>query len=281
MPALPIALFVIGFLVSPAGFAQEDADSAAVAAISGVPSAAGTAQSGWRNQWGLGVIANPKFVGSEDYTVQPIPYLDFRYFDDKGTKYFANVPQGLGGYVYRSRDRRAGSFVSVGAAIAPGFNVRDDSIEGIEEVDLATEARLYLEGGGRRWVASATLAQDVGSGHEGAYLDLSVALRGRLGEGSGFYAVGPVLRLGDDTYKESFFSVSEAESEASGLPEFSADGGVERIGVQGLASLPLGNSKWRVTSILRVSSLMEDAADSPIVQDETQLFFLTSFTRPF
>jgi outer membrane protein len=282
MPVLRTALICFfGLLTSHQSFAQDDADAAAVAAISGVPSAAGMAQSGWRNQWGLGVIANPKFVGSGDYNLQPIPYLDFRYFDDKGTKYFANVPQGLGGYFYRSRDRRAGSFFSVGAAIAPGFNVRDDSIEGLEEVGLATEARLYLEGGGRRWVASATLAQDVGSGHEGAYLDLSLGLRGRLGEGSGFYAIGPVLRVGDDTYKDAFFSVSAAEAAASGLPEFSADGGVERIGFQGLASLPLGKSKWRVTSILRVSSLMEDAADSPVVEDETQFFFLTAFTRPF
>lgn len=261
--------------------AQDDADSASVAAISGVPSAAGMAQSGWRNQWGIGVIANPKFVGSGDYNVTPIPYVDFRYFDDKGTKYFANVPQGLGGYFYRSRDRRAGSFFSVGAAIAPGFNVRDDSIPGLEEVGVSAEARVYMEGGGNRWVASATLAQDIGSGHEGAYLDLSLALRGGLGQSSGFYAVGPVLRMGDDTYKESLFSINASDSAASGLPEFSADAGVERVGLQGLVSLPVGQTRWRVTSILRASSLIDDAADSPVVQDETQLFFLTAFTRSF
>ncbi|MFK7830270.1 MAG: MipA/OmpV family protein [Congregibacter sp.] len=261
--------------------AQDDADSAAVAAASGVPSAAGPTQVGWRNQWGVGVIANPKFVGSDDYNITPIPYLDFRYFDERGTRFFANVPQGLGGYAYRYRDRQAGTFVNIGGAIAPGFNVRDDSIYGLEEVERSVEARLYLETGGRRWAASATLAQDLGSGHEGAYLDLSLALRGQLGQRGGFYAVGPVLRLGDENYKESFFSVSAAESISSGLPEYSADAGVERLGVQGLASVPISGSKWRWTSILRVSQLIEDAGDSPIVTDETQLFFLTSFTRPF
>ncbi len=262
-------------------FAQQDADAAAVAAASGVPSATGMREPGWRSQWGLGVIVNPKFVGSDDYEVQPIPYLDFRYMDQKGTRYFANVPQGLGGFFYRSRTPETGGFVNVGAALAPGFNVRDDSIDGLDEIDTSVEARIYLEAGGRRWVAAATLAQDVGSGHEGAYLDLSVNRRGRLGSGGGFYAVGPVLRVGDDTYKESFFNISPQESIATGLPEYDADAGVERIGLQGLASLPLGQSKWRLTTLLRVSSLIDNAADSPIVESEAQFFFLTAVTRPF
>lgn len=261
--------------------AQDNADAAAVAAASGVPSAVGAAQNGWRNQWGVGVIANPKFVGGEDYNITPIPFLDFRYMDEKGTKYFANVPQGLGGFFYRSRNPREGAFFSAGAAIAPGFNVRDDSFDGLDEIGVSTEARLYLEAGGKRWVAAATLAQDVGSGHEGAYLDLSANYRGRFQRGRAFYAVGPVLRIGDDTYKESFFSVNASESAQSGLPEFAADAGVERVGLQGLVSMPLGQSKWRLTTILRASTLIDDAADSPIVEDDAQFFFLTSFTRPF
>lgn len=276
-----ILSLIYAVLCSGQGQAQEDADAAAVAAASGVPSAAGAMREGWRSQWGVGVIANPKFVGSEDYNIAPIPYVDFRYFDSVGTKYFANVPQGLGGYFYRQRDRESGFFLNLGAALAPGFNVRDDSIDGLDEIGISVEARLYLEAGGRGWVSSVTLAQDVGSGHEGAYLDLSLAKRGQIGKRGGFYAVGPVLRIGDDTYKESFFSINAGESAATGLPEFSADAGVERVGLQGLVSLPISGSKWRWTGILRASSLIDDAADSPIVEDETQFFFLTSFTRPF
>jgi outer membrane scaffolding protein for murein synthesis (MipA/OmpV family) len=262
-------------------FAQDDADSAAVAAAAGVPSAVGTAQSGWRNQWGIGVIANPKFVGSDDYNVSPIPYFDFRYMDQKGTKYFANVPQGLGGFFYRKRDAKKGSFINIGASIAPGFNVRDDSIVGLDEIGVSAEARVMLEAGGRRWVAAAVIAQDIGSGHEGSYLDLSLNRRGQLGQGSGFYAFGPSLRIGDNTYQESFFSINAAESATSGLPEYDADAGVERFGLQGLISLPMGKSKWRMTSLLRVSTLIDNAANSPIVTEELQYFFLTAFTRPF
>ena len=269
------------FFIAGAAQAQEDADSAAVAATTGVPSAAGAMSPGWRNQFGVGFIANPKFVGSDEYNTRVIPYVDFRYFDQNGTRFFANVPQGIGGYLYRQRDFASGNFLSIGASIAPGFNVRDDSIEGLEEVGIATEARILLEGGGRRWAASATFAQDVGSGHEGAYLDLSVALRGRVGQGAGFYAVGPVLRFGDTTYKDSLFGVTPEDSINSGLPEYKAESGVERFGLQGLVSLPVMKTKWRWTSVARASRLFDNAADSPIVVDKTQFFFITSLTRSF
>ncbi|MEM1402675.1 MAG: MipA/OmpV family protein [Pseudomonadota bacterium] len=277
-----VTLFFTALLsISGATQAQEDADSAAVAATTGVPSAAGAMSPGWRNQYGVGFIANPKFVGSDEYDTRIIPYVDFRYFDENGTRFFANVPQGIGGYLYRQRDFASGHFLSIGASIAPGFNVRDDSIEGLEEVGIATEARLLVEGGGRRWAASATFAQDLGSGHEGAYLDFSVALRGRVGQGSGFYAVGPVLRFGDTTYKDNLFGVSPDDAINSGLPEYKAESGVERFGIQGLLSLPVMKTKWRWTSVARASQLFDNAADSPIVIDETQFFFITSLTRSF
>lgn len=280
MSCRKLLFLVLCVAVGPA-VAQEDADAAAVAAASGLPSAAGAMQPGWRNQFGLGVIANPKFVGSDEYNTRLIPYVDLRYFDATGTRFFLNVPQGIGGYAWRSRDRAAGRFFNVGAAVAPGFNVRDDSIPGLDEVGIATEARVYLEAGGRSWAASATLAQDLGSGHEGAYLDLSVALRGRLKDPRGFYAVGPVLRFGDTTYKDSLFGITPEDSGNTGLPVYKAEAGVERLGLQGLVSLPLGSSKWRLTGILRASQLIDNAADSPIVVDETQLFFLTALTRSF
>ncbi len=267
-------------LASLGATAEQDENAAVVAAAAGVPTAAGMRQAGWRSQWGLGTIVNPETVGRDDYNTQPIPYFDFRYMDGKGTKYFANVPQGLGGFFYRNRSAESDRFFNVGAAVAPGFNQRED-IDGLDDVDISVEARLYVEAGSRRWVASATLAQDLGSGHEGAYLDLSLNRRGQLGSRSGFYAVGPVVRIGDDSYQDAFFSVNARESLASGLNEYDADTGVERVGLQGLASLPLGQSKWRVTTLLRVSQLIGDAADSPIVDEETQFFFLTAFTRPF
>ncbi|WOJ94825.1 MipA/OmpV family protein [Congregibacter variabilis] len=277
-----LAIFSAFFMTTTAaGQTDAQADAAAVAATAGLPSAAGAPKPGWRNQFGAGYIANPKFVGSDEYNTRVIPYIELRYFDESGTRFFANVPQGIGGYAYRKRERASGRFFNVGASLAPGFNVRDDSIDGLDEIGISTEARLLLETGGRRWAASAVFAQDVGSGHEGAYVDLNLSWRGRVGAGSGFYAVGPVLRFGDSTYKDAFFGVSPEDSIETGLPAYDADAGVERVGVQGLVSLPIKKSRWRFTAILRGSQLIDNAAASPIVVDETQFFFLSAVTRSF
>ncbi len=75
--------------------------------------------------------------------------------------------------------------------------------------------------------------------------------------------------------------MSPEDSSETGLPRYDTDAGFERLGFQGLISVPLSRSKWRFTALARASRLFEDAADSPVVVDETQLFFLTAVTRSF
>lgn len=234
---------------------------------------------GWSTQLGVGVIANPEFQGAEDFQLIPIPYFDFRYRDEQGELLFANVPQGIGGWLYRNR-QPTGRRLDVGLAIAPGFATRDDDIPGLEEIDIATEARLYINAGGRRWNASLNIAHDLGTGHEGTWMDLSVARRGLIGRG-GFWSLGPTLRIADENYSDAQFGVAPLESVASGLPVHDAGRGLVSAGLQGLVSRPIGKSKWRWTGILRVDGLFGDRGDSPIVERRAQAFGLLSFTRPF
>ena len=234
---------------------------------------------GWNTQLGVGLIANPEFQGSEDYQLIPIPYFDVRYRDQKGDLLFANVPQGIGGYVYRDRQPTGRRF-DVGLAIAPGFATRDDEIPGLDEIDVATEARLYLSGGTLRWNLTLTLAQDLGTGHEGAYADLALARRGRIGR-AGFWSFGPTLRFADSDFADAQYGVSALESVASGLRPHDAGQGLVSAGVQALASRPIGKSKWRWTGILAVNGLTGDRGDSPIVERRTQAFALMAVTRPF
>lgn len=233
---------------------------------------------GLQVELGAGVIGNPEFVGSRDYQLTPIPYVDLRWLDEQGTLLFASVPRGIGGYLVRHRPE-GGLRFDVAAAVAPGFATRDDEIPGLQPVDISTEARLYLEAGSQAWNASLTLAQDLGTGHEGAYAELGLAFRNRIGK-RGFYSVGPVLRVGDADFVDAQYAVSAAESPRAGLPRFEPDAGVESIGLQGLVSLPV-SEHWRWTAIVRGGRILGDRADSPIVETPTQFFFLTAFTRAF
>ncbi|MEE4361036.1 MAG: MipA/OmpV family protein [Pseudomonadales bacterium] len=280
--ALRTLTLILSMVLVPLAQARGPAPTEAPAA--GAPAAAAAPRGGpplgWQTQLGVGAIVNPDYVGAEDYGVIPIPYFEFRYLDERGTLFFANVPQGIGGYFLRRRSA-TGRSLNLGVALAPGFNVRGDEIAGLQEVGPATEARFLVEANAGRWSYSATFAQDVGNGHEGAYLDLSVLRQGRIGQRGGFYAIGPVLRIGDETYKDSLFSVSPEESLPSGLPAYQAEEGLERAGLQALVSLPLGTGPWRWTAIGRASRLFDEAAESPVVIDKNQYFFLTSITRRF
>jgi len=233
---------------------------------------------GWVREFGVGVIANPEFQGGDSYQARPIPYFDIRYRDEKGVKYFANVPQGIGGYVYRSsanpRDRTA-----IALSIAPGFATRDDEIPGLEEVDIATEVRLALTHSSGPWTAGAVFAADLGTGHEGAYVDLMLQRSGRIGR-RGFWSLGPALRIADSDYAEAQYGVRPAEAPLAALPVHDAGEGAEQLSIGGVVSVPI-NEKWRLTTVARVGSILGDRGDSPIVESRTQAFMLVAVTRPF
>jgi len=87
--------------------------------------------------------------------------------------------------------------------------------------------------------------------------------------------VGTRWRLGgevsstvvSDDYAETYFSVSPVGSVASGLPAYTAEGGVKDVGVAVNATYAL-NETWSVTGFAGYRRLLGDAADSPIVRLE-------------
>ena len=226
---------------------------------------------GWQRELGLGAIVNPERPGSDRYQFRPIPLLDFRYLDERGVRHFANVPQGLGTYLYRRQSK-------LGVALAPGFGTRDDA-PGLEEIGIATEARLFWEQDRGPWRLSATAAADLGTGHEGAYLDLGLARRGRLGP-RGFWSLGPSLRLVDAAYARAQYGISPGEAASSGLPAFDAGSGLEQVAMSAVLRKPLAG-KWSWTAVARVAFLTGDRANSPLVDSPVQGFLLLGVTRPF
>lgn len=226
---------------------------------------------GWQREFGLGAIVNPERPGSDRYQFRPIPLFDFRYLDERGVRHFANVPQGLGTYLYRGQSK-------LGVALAPGFGTRDDA-PGLEEIGIATEARLFWEQDRGLWRLSATAAADLGTGHEGAYLDLALARRGRLGP-RGFWSLGPSLRLVDAAYARAQYGIRAREAAPSGLPAFDAGSGLEQVAVSAVLRQPLAG-KWSWTAVARVAYLTGDRADSPLVDSPVQGFLLLGMSRPF
>lgn len=281
MARLCCLLFVLSAMAifpGPASAAEADSPAVASTGNSPAPSRRGPPV-GWSTQLGAAVIVNPEFQGSNTYNVLPVPYFDFRYTDEMGLKHFANVPQGFGTYFYRAQDR-SGVRKAASVALAPGFaNRNPDDFDGLDTFGPGIEARLGFEIGSRRWGMSATVAQALGSGHEGLYLDLAASWRQRVGQ-LGFLSIGPVLRLGDDNYMSALYGVTDREADRTGLSAFDAGAGLERIGLQGVLSIPL-TGKWQLTTVGRIGTLLTDAEDSSLTEEPFQVFFLTAVTRQF
>ena len=70
-----------------------------------------------------------------------------------------------------------------------------------------------------------------------------------------------------DDYMSEFFDVNASNAARSGLSQFSADGGIKDVGLQMALSYRLSQA-WSVTGIAAFTRLLEDAADSPITDDE-------------
>ncbi|MEM1174738.1 MAG: MipA/OmpV family protein [Pseudomonadota bacterium] len=234
---------------------------------------------GWSSEFGAALLANTEYQGASSYDVMAFPYFDFRYFDEKGEKYFANVPQGFGAYLFREQQdngRQSRVFVS----IAPAFVDRDpDDFDGLDTFGIGVQARLGWELERGPFAVSAVVGQELGAGHEGLTVDLSADSRTRLSERS-FLSVGPTIRWGNSTYMENLYGVTPTESVNTDLSEFEAGSGLDSAGIQAVLGVPVAGD-WRLTSVLQVSRLLGDAADTSLTPEPNQVLFFTALTRRF
>jgi MipA family protein len=99
------------------------------------------------------------------------------------------------------------------------------------------------------------------------------AYRGRLTESLGGVAFVGSTRA-DDDYMNSYFSIDAANAAASGLDQFNADEGFKDVSFGGAVSYRFLES-WSVAVLGTYARLLNDAKDSPIVDDvgdENQFF---------
>jgi outer membrane scaffolding protein for murein synthesis (MipA/OmpV family) len=78
--------------------------------------------------------------------------------------------------------------------------------------------------------------------------------------------LGPRLGFGDNRFADTYFGISETESERSGLEAYDAKGGLLSAGVE-LGARYLFNDRWGVEGGASWGRLLNDAADSPITEE--------------
>lgn len=220
--------------------------------------------SAWEVSLGAGAMYHPDYEGSDDYEVEGTPLLMVNYRD---------IIILRGGGLMIDAVQLTGSELAENLSFGPMVKYdlgreRDDNtvLWNLTEIEKGMGAGVFAEYELGAVKFALTAVRDIDSRHEGTLAELKIGYQRALG--SRLHGeIGIAASWADDEYTQSYFGISAQDAQASGVPEYTAKGGVKDAGVN--ASLHyLINEHWRITGMLAYRRLLGDAADSPLVEDE-------------
>lgn len=225
---------------------------------------------------GLGVGMVPSYAGSDDYIAFPLPLIVGRV---GGVGISPNGP----GFVLDFNSPKPVMGPRKGARIAfgPAFRFRNDRNNRISDEVVARAGKLdvALEAGGNLAVVIPGVVKpfdqltigvqarhDVLGAHDGWIIEPQVSYRALVGKAFTVQAQASAEFV-DDKFARYYFSVTPAQALATGLPQYSADGGLNRLGTTATLSYDLDrnplNGGWSVYGVGGYSRLVGDSADTP------------------
>ncbi len=210
--------------------------------------------------FGLGVGFAPDYEGSNEYKAIPLVQAHVNWNQGYFLSFLGNT---LKANIIPSQNWHLGPLLRFRME---RDNVEDDEVDEMKKVDSALETGLFAGYSGEHWMTSVSVAKDVAAGHNGVVGELG------LGYKIPFQAMGHMTMFASTTYADSdymttYFGVDAADAASSGLNTYDADSGLKDASV-GLTWQYNFNSNWGMLAVARYTRLLEDAKDSPVVDDE-------------
>jgi outer membrane protein len=217
----------------------------------------------WKVSLGAGVLYHPEYEGSDEYDFDPLPLLMVSYRD---LVFLRGATLGANALTWQGP--RDGDKLQIGPLIRyqPGRDEDDsDDLHGMGDIDGGIELGGFITYGIGAWAAGLTILQDVSGSHDGFTAKLSASHR---------HAFSPKMRLrselsttwADESYMETFFGVTAAQSARSGMRAYQPGSGIKDVGVSFDLDYSL-TDHWVLTGRLGYKRMLGDAADSPLVED--------------
>jgi outer membrane scaffolding protein for murein synthesis (MipA/OmpV family) len=211
---------------------------------------------------GLGPEISPDYEGSNGYGTSIKPLISLRYRDliqiDNN-----NIQVNLfgGDRLFPSDRFRAGPILKLDFG-------RDESdsedLAGLGNVGTSIELGLFASYTVDRLRARIRVQQDMASGHNGAKLILD--LRKIIRQSDKLIITGSInATWADNDYMDAYFSITEVQSQNSGLPVFDAGWGLSDIRFALTGNYTI-SARWAVITTAGYTRLFGDAADSPVVE---------------
>jgi MipA family protein len=205
---------------------------------------------------GMGLMAKPRYPGSDEVIAVPFPIISVG-------KFF--IP-GIGQVI--DEDERIKRL-----SIYPSFNFNgrressdSNELEGLDDVDWALEVGLGMAYR-HDWIRGFVEVRQGFNGYSGQVADFGIDFIANPTEDFQLM-VGPRAGWGSDGYMDTYFGITASEEVDSALYDksYDAEAGFNTVGVASTASYDLTDD---VTFHLRGGwdRLIGDAADSPIVKE--------------
>ncbi len=215
----------------------------------------------WNVNLGAGVGVVPDFPGANAYRARVLPFFLVNY----GKVLFFG-PMGLGVNVVNANGFRAGPLIG----FQGGRNEGDDAhLHGLGDISASLTGGFFAAYQSGPVRVSATVRQALthtDNGLQGlVQLDLLVPMPAR----KMLLSFGPDIEFANARYTQTWFGVSAAQAQQSGLPTYQAGAGVRDFGVHANASYLL-DRHIVLRGFASVKEFTGDAADSPVVQSKTQ-----------
>jgi MipA family protein len=207
---------------------------------------------------GAGVMAQPRYPGSDETIFVPYPLIAV-------SKFF--LP-GYGQIDESNSTRRL--------SIYPSFNYigkRNSSdsneLEGLKDVDWALEAGIGISYR-YDWIRGFAEVRQGFNGYSGQVAQFGIDLIGNPSEDLEL-RFGPRAGWGSANYMDTYFGISGSEAAASPLYDkaYKADAGFNTVGLAGSASYSLSDD-WKLHALVGWDRLVGDAGNSPIVKEGSE-----------
>lgn len=224
---------------------------------------------------GIGAGLVPSYSGSDDYVAFPLPLIVGRVSG------VGISPNGPGFNLDLLSQSPARGPADTSFSFGPSFRFRNDRANRIEDpvVELASELDVAIEVGvnggvsfpgvltrGDRLGLSTQVRWDILGTHDGMLIEPGVNYFTPLGRGAALQ-LGINASFVDDDFADYYYTVTPADAAATGLPQFTADGGLNSLGTLAILTLDVDgnllNGGFNLYGVAGYSRLVGDAADTP------------------
>lgn len=220
----------------------------------------------WELSFGAKVAHYPKYMGSKNSATLVLPLIEgYMVLGESTTLFSSDFTLGL--------DWQFTEPISAGL-LSTGRLGRDSSdskvLVGMDDIDDTLEVGVYVA-----WEMYPTFAMDLavltdaGNTYEGWLAELTARWRSIVVSDSIVVVTSATLTYGDARFNDTYYGVDPNEV-STNRPVYRADAGVN----QAELSIELHYSPvkhWRLSGSLDLYQLYGDAANSPIVENKTQL----------